>query len=455
MLRCRPPRHLERASQRRLGGDSVTDSHVGRRTIALHQRHRCVQDLDLAQRLLVGLEPGGPVGFERRAEIGKTAAAVRDPMDQLTAALGLGGRPRTAGRRDAVECVEGPVVVVDRSGDPGQAEAGRGRERSIGAGTHRVQAAGDLVLTGAFAGDGERKLRGQLAGDLAVDRVERGDRVGHPPLGEGPEPDQPHGAPAPRIVGEDGGRGLVEHVGVARLEPGVGERLPNPRRRLRRGAQHIDQADRIGDGDAGDPRGHRIVGVGAQPWQVVPRRHLGRRARGLEQRGRARPRCGAGPGRGERDDLAQHTDQLVAELVGRLEPILGVGRHALHEQSVEGVVLDEHRRRLLGRHRRQILLLVALELEHQHRQRADDGEQIGRDRAPVTRHLGSLIADRAVDGRQVVVDAAHPAQVDELDGVGHLDQVGRLEVAEQQAGGVEIRERRQHLDHERDGLVGR
>ena len=78
---------------------------------------------------------------------------------------------------------------------------------------------------------------------------------------------------------------------------------------------------------------------------------------------------------------------------------------------------------------------------------ATDGPTIG--------HLGCLVPDRAVDRGVEVVGAAHAAEVDQLDAVADLDEVVRLEVAVDQPEVVEVLERRQHLDDERDRLVDR
>jgi hypothetical protein len=93
------------------------------------------------------------------------------------------------------------------------------------------------------------------------------------------------------------------------------------------------------------------------------------------------------------------------------------------------------------------------ELEHQHGERAGDRVDVARDRRALRRHLGRLEPDGAVDRRDVVVDAAHPAEVDQLDAVADLDDVGRLEVAVQQAEAVQVREGGQHLDHVGERLV--
>ena len=78
---------------------------------------------------------------------------------------------------------------------------------------------------------------------------------------------------------------------------------------------------------------------------------------------------------------------------------------------------------------------------------ATDGPTIG--------HLGGLVAGGAVDRRVEVVEAAHPAEVDQLDRVPDLDDVVRLEVAEDQVEVVQVLEGRQDLDDEGDRLVDR
>ena len=65
---------------------------------------------------------------------------------------------------------------------------------------------------------------------------------------------------------------------------------------------------------------------------------------------------------------------------------------------------------------------------------------------PTTGDLRRLVADGPVDRRVEVVEPAHAAEVDQLDGVADLDEVVRLEVAVDQVEVVEVLERRQHLD---------
>ena len=107
------------------------------------------------------------------------------------------------------------------------------------------------------------------------------------------------------------------------------------------------------------------------------------------------------------------------------------------------------------RQRRLERALVALELEDQHGQRARHRVQVAGDRRALLGDLGRLEADGAVDRRLVVVDPAHATEVDQLQAVADLDDVGRLEVAVQQAEQVQVAERRQDLDDVGDGLIDR
>ena len=156
-----------------------------------------------------------------------------------------------------------------------------------------------------------------------------------------------------------------------------------------------------------------------------------------------------------RDHLAQHPEQLHPHLVGRGEPVGRVGRAGLGQQPVERVVLLEQRRRGHRRQRGDIRALVAAELHRQHHQRAADGVDVGGHGRADPGHLGRLVADGAVDRGVEVVEAAHPAHVDQLDRVADLDDVVRLEVAVDQAHVVQVLERRQDLDDVGDGLVDR
>jgi hypothetical protein len=192
-----------------------------------------------------------------------------------------------------------------------------------------------------------------------------------------------------------------------------------------------------------------------------------RRGRAAAVAGRSTRGCRRRGGRGEqggrraacdrtrlrRADLAQHAEQLQPQLLGALEPILGFGCGGAHQQPVERVVLGEQRHVLRCGQAVDELALIAAELEHQHRERAGDRVHVARDRRALRRHLGRLEPDGAVDRRDVVVDAAHPAEVDQLDAVADLDDVGRLEVAVQQAEAVQVREGGQHLDHVGERLV--
>ena len=178
-----------------------------------------------------------------------------------------------------------------------------------------------------------------------------------------------------------------------------------------------------------------------------------RRARRLEQHRRGRGERGAGVA--ARDDLAQHAEQLGAQLVGGGEPVGRVGRAALGDQPVERVVLREQRRRLRRRQRVQVGALVAAELHAQHHQRAPDRVDVGGDARPDLGHLRRLVADGAVDRGLLVVDPADAAEVDQLHRVADLDHVVGLEVAVDEAEVVEVLERRQQLEDVGERLVDR
>jgi hypothetical protein len=66
-----------------------------------------------------------------------------------------------------------------------------------------------------------------------------------------------------------------------------------------------------------------------------------------------------------------------------------------------------------------------------------------------------LEADGAVDRRLIVIDPAHATEVDQLQPVTDLDDVGRLEVAVQQAEQMEVGERRKDLDDVGNRLIDR
>ena len=91
----------------------------------------------------------------------------------------------------------------------------------------------------------------------------------------------------------------------------------------------------------------------------------------------------------------------------------------------------------------------------QHGQRAPDRVDVGGHRRADVRHLGRLVARRAVDRGVEVVEAAHAAEVDQLDRVADLDDVVGLEVAVEQVEVVQVLERGQDLDDEGDRLVDR
>ncbi len=98
---------------------------------------------------------------------------------------------------------------------------------------------------------------------------------------------------------------------------------------------------------------------------------------------------------------------------------------------------------------------VAVEVEAEHGQGAGDGVQVGGDGGAQRGDLGRLVADRAVDGRLVVVHAADRAHVDQLQLVLGLYGVVDLEVAVQQVAAVQVAQCLQRLDAVGAGLFHR
>ena len=74
---------------------------------------------------------------------------------------------------------------------------------------------------------------------------------------------------------------------------------------------------------------------------------------------------------------------------------------------------------------------------------------------PDVRHLRGLVARGAVDRGVEVVEPTHATEVDQLDGVAHLDEVVRLEVAVHEVEVVQVLEGGEDLDDEGDRLVDR
>lgn len=294
-----------------------------------------------------------------------------------------------------------------------------------------------------------------LAGHLAVDGVERGagaDGVAACELREAAHPDGP---PLPRVLGEDLAgrpRDLVEALG---LDRGAGAREPHLDGDGRREREGAEPDDRVGHVHAGQPRLRRVRLVDLEQRQGVPRQRpiddighgrLEQRRLGRVQRGVPGPAVGG-------HDLAQHPEQLPAHLVDGREAVLRVGRAGLGDQAVERVVALEQRGLGDGRQRRHVGRLVAAEVEHERGDGAPDRVHVRRDRGPDLRHLRCLVADRAVDGRLVVVGPAHSAEVDQLDLVADLDHVVGLEVAVEHPVVVQVGEGGHHLEHERERLV--
>ena len=153
------------------------------------------------------------------------------------------------------------------------------------------------------------------------------------------------------------------------------------------------------------------------------------------------------------DHLSEHSEQLHAQLVRRDETIGRVRGTRLEQQPVEGVVLAEERRLLGGGEGSEIGALVAAELHGQHDEGATDRVDVRGHRGADVCDFGRLVSRRAVDGGVEVVDPTHSPEVDELHGIPHLDEVVGLEVAVDEVEVVQVLERGQHLEDERDRLI--
>ncbi len=264
---------------------------------------------------------------------------------------------------------------------------------------------------------------------------------------------QPHASPLPRIVTEDrvgDGRRLLQLIGSHR-RVATGHRNTDCSLRCRR--QRLQSVGGILGGDRCEPRRHRVARIDRDDRKVGPVESITGHCRRIEQsrRSAASDRTGARC----RCHFAEHSQQLVAHFVGALEPILRLRCRALHQPAVQRVVLGEDRH--IGGRRQRCLegALVALELEDQRGQCSGDRVQIAGDRRAFLGDLGCLEPDGPVDRRLIVVDPPHATEVDQLQPIADLDDVGRLEVAVEQAERMEIRKRRQDLDDVRNRLIDR
>src|SRR5207248_8556755 len=104
----------------------------------------------------------------------------------------------------------------------------------------------------------------------------------------------------------------------------------------------------------------------------------------------------------------------------------------LEQRAIQRIVVLEQRGVRDGRQRRDERALVPAELHGENGQRAADGEDVARDAGPYVGDLRRLESRRSVDRALLVVDPAHPAEIDELERVAGLDDVVGLEVAVQQ-----------------------
>ena len=97
----------------------------------------------------------------------------------------------------------------------------------------------------------------------------------------------------------------------------------------------------------------------------------------------------------------------------------------------------------------------AAEVEAQHGQGAPDRVEVGCDRGTPRSQLRCLVPGGAPQRGGLVVDPPHRAEVDQLELLLGVDDVVRLEVAEQQPPVVQVAQGRQHLDAVGEHLVQR
>ena len=229
-----------------------------------------------------------------------------------------------------------------RRGAPGRTGRARCRPRRARAQVAYSERA-DVDVPGSFARDRQRQLRRQLARDLAVHRVERTDARRRGPRLRGRRAGEPHRPPVPgvRRRGSHRSRSFGPIGGSAPGERGVRVGDADHGGRLWRLGQRRQPLGRIGRpsppaiqgviGSSGS--GRRRGSSDHSIWSVADDRRLEQRGRrGAERTDRRVDR-----------DLAQDAEELFTELVGRLEPVLRLGRRSLQQQPVQRVVLGEHR----------------------------------------------------------------------------------------------------------------
>ena len=121
---------------------------------------------------------------------------------------------------------------------------------------------------------------------------------------------------------------------------------------------------------------------------------------------------------------------------------------------MEGLVAAEQRHLSGGRKARGVALLIleSGQIEAEHGQRPGDGVKVRGDGCSVLGHLGSLIADGAIEVAVIVSDGTDAAEIDELELFLGLDDVVRLEVAIEEPAAVEVPEGRKDLERVRNRL---
>ena len=275
---------------------------------------------------------------------------------------------------------------------PGQAERGRGDVVGVGAGAHDVERLGDVGVAAGLAGERQRQLGRQLAGHLAVDRVERALRLGRRRRrARATSPDiqtarHSHGSSLSSVA-----HGVVDPVELPGLErgPGPGEQhLGAVRRGTLEGGQALRRGRRCSrcaaTASAGRRR-RRAAGAG-------PASRASRRRPSGTSKSRDDVECSAAPSRPAATTSRSTPSSCTRSSSAETNRSAGSGGAGLEQQAVERVVLAEQRRVVDRRERGDVGALVAAELHGQHGQRAADRVDVGRDGRADVRHLGRLVA---------------------------------------------------------------
>ena len=148
--------------------------------------------------------------------------------------------------------------------------------------------------------------------------------------------------------------------------------------------------------------------------------------------------------------LAPHAVELLGHLVRRPEPVPRIRVRGPEQEPVQRLVAEQQRvvAGELGRDP----VLRGLDAQRQHRQGAADRVQVRGGRQLGADDLRGVVADGAVDDGVRVVDPGHGTHVDQREVPLALHDVVRLEVAVDVPLGVQVAERRQHLDHVGEGV---